>query len=57
MKIKWQGEKLDDFTVRFKVIGGWLVRVIDIYEESCALTQNFIPDADHKWEIDTEELT
>lgn len=56
MKFEW--EKLDNDTRRVKVIGGWIVQT-KIFEEGSrgvmiSESSVFIPDAEHKWEIEIE---
>ncbi len=51
-KIEWQWEKLDAYTKRVKVIGGWLVHHgWDNHKNSCSETMQFVSDRDHEWHI------
>lgn len=58
-KIVWEWEKLDEFTRRAKVIGGWIVHshkngITTKGKEShllCSESAIFVPDRDHEWTI------
>lgn len=56
-KIEWQWEKLDENTLRAKVIGGWLVNyMITIDNEKgkdigISQSMQFVADRDHEWAI------
>ena len=54
-RIEWQWEKLDDCTMRARVIGGWLISTAPFtpsgskaYPSHSAI---FIPDPNHEWSI------
>ncbi len=43
----------DSCTERAKVLGGWLVKVIQFgLVNDSAMSVTFIPDKDHKWKVD-----
>ena len=46
---KWK--KIDEYTDRLKVPGGWIVRSYDLGMQSKALHQVFISDPGHTWEL------
>lgn len=62
-RIEWQWERLDDNTLRAKVIGGWIVRciggllkaeVVSVKEaKSLSMSESmiFVADRDHEWNI------
>jgi len=56
-KIEWVWEKLDENTIRAKVIGGWLVNyMITIDNEKgkdigISQSMQFVADRDHEWAI------
>jgi hypothetical protein len=56
-KIEWQWEKLDNNTLRAKVIGGWLVNyMVTIDNEKgkdigISQSMQFVADRDHEWVI------
>jgi hypothetical protein len=61
MKIKFEWERIKEFnSYRAKVIGGWMVIHTPKFSEDpfledpkpFATTSCFIPDVDHKWEIE-----
>lgn len=57
MKFEW--ELLEGYgynsTHRAKVIGGWIVKKNDIEKEGLAVSMVFIPDANHKWNLEEEK--
>ena len=44
-------ENDDEVTHRLKVFGGWLVITKIFWNNDCSISQSFIPDPKHKWEI------
>ena len=51
-KFDWGWEKLDEYTYRAKVIGGWLVvNEITSTKGNCGNAMAFVPDRDHEWMI------
>ena len=56
MKLQWKWERLDNNTIRAKVIGGWILchystRMIKQNLEETSESMSFIPDRDHEWII------
>ena len=54
MKIPFKWERLDEGTVRAKVIGGWIVYTSDHDDETgncVGAGMVFIPDVNHEWEV------
>lgn len=59
MKIKFEWEQVDHNAYRAKVIGGWLLENLycaEPYLAPFSASMAFIPDQNHEWEIDKEEL-
>lgn len=51
-KIEWNFEKLDEFTKRAKIIGGWIVHHgIQTNKGPVSESMVFIADRDHEWTI------
>jgi hypothetical protein len=50
-KIEWKWEKLDEFTFRAKVIGGWLVHTQATEKGRMSCCMSFVQDKDHEWII------
>ena len=44
--LDWEWEKLDDYSCRVKVIGGWIVHTEN---KKQAISQVFVPDHEHGW--------
>lgn len=54
MKFEFKWEKLDNFTARAKVIGGWVVSTTSCFKENISEAMVFVPDPKHEWVIDKE---
>jgi len=52
---KW--EKLDEYTARAKVLGGWIVQMVaySLDQEIVAMTSVFIKDGEYGWGIKQPE--
>ena len=50
---KW--EKMNDYTDRLKVPGGWIVVTSDLGYEAKAIHQIFISDPGHTWKFKDQE--
>jgi hypothetical protein len=52
MLIPWKVEKIDHWTTRVKVIGGWLVTITECGTNgNLAMNTTFVPDEQHIWKI------
>lgn len=53
-KVSWKWEKVDENTVRTKVIGGWLVHTMATLNgknPTISASMVFVPDRDHEWTL------
>jgi hypothetical protein len=58
-RIEWEWEKLDKYTLRAKVFGGWLVlhaypvTITDHKKRDMSQSESmvFVPDPNHQWTI------
>jgi len=49
MKLHWNCEKLDQFSWRVQVYGGWIVYSESRNTKNVALTSTFVSDRNHEW--------
>ena len=50
-KIVWEWERIDDYTARVKVAGGWMIRSgIITAKSSTSIALMFVPDTDWQWQ-------
>ena len=58
MKYPREWEEIDTYSERLKVAGGWVIRCwlrqSDLFANSTALQMLFVPDPQHKWELEDE---
>lgn len=53
MLIQW--EKMDEYTHRLRVFGGWIVKHVSYYyHESVSESSVFVPDPNHEWDLKEE---
>jgi len=53
MNLKWEEITLDQWhgnTRRAKVIGGWLISIVNIVGDSSCAAITFLPDPNHDWQ-------
>jgi hypothetical protein len=50
MKFEWQ--KIEKYTRRAKVFGGWIIHSFDSVEDSLSESMVFIPDPKHEWDLE-----
>jgi hypothetical protein len=56
LKYKWESINTESSTThqkRVKVVGGWIVHIVETCEDSIKDTSScvFIPDSNHVWEL------
>ena len=64
--MKFEFEKIDNYHMRAKVLGGWLVKAIeDVYHKDSfgaatgydrRVAMAFVPDPKHSWNIGREKI-
>lgn len=50
-RLEWKWEKLDEYNSRVQVIGGWLLSNIFESKGKISISNIFVEDKEHKWEI------
>ncbi len=48
-KFEFKPERIDDFSYRYRVLGGWMV--VTENTKRSAMTSLFVPDRLHQWEV------